>query len=132
MMKIIQFEDTAAKRSSVKTVLRRFGVRDSAWAQSVEEGLQMMEEAASEGHPYDVIISDMYYPITKYGPEAQAGKELIRLLQEKGIDTPVIVLSSTRFHIENSYRTLWYDERSDWERELTQVLKEIAGSGRTV
>ena len=125
-MKLLQLDDSNSKRLAVKMVLRSAGVRDCGWFTSIEEGVEALEKAIREGDPYDAVISDMHYPIQKNGEaDWKAGKYLIALLQEKQIAVPVIILSTSRLRIENAWRTLWYDERSDWEMELRTALQEI-------
>lgn len=125
-MKLLQLDDSNSKRLAVKMVLRSIGVRDCDWFTSIEEGVEALEKAIREGDPYDAVISDMHYPIQKNGvADWKAGKYLIALLQEKEITVPVIILSTSRLRIENAWRTLWYDDRADWETELRTALQEI-------
>ena len=125
-MKLLQLDDSNSKRLAVKMVLRSIGATDCDWFTSIEEGVEALEQAIEEGAPYDAVITDMHYPIQKNGEaDWKAGKYLIALLQEKQIAVPVIVLSTSRLKIENAWRTLWYDDRSDWETELRTALKEI-------
>ena len=67
----------------------------------------------------------MYYPLKNGGREAEAGTELLSILKDKGIDTPVIICSSARLRIREAYGCLWYSENSDWDRQLEALLRKI-------
>jgi len=124
-MKILHLEDDVFKRKRIERVLCSAGVNNSIWVKNLEDGIICIEEAQSKSEPYELIISDMYYPLKNGGREAEAGTELLSILKNKGIDTPVIICSSARLRIREAYGCLWYSENSDWDRQLEALLRKI-------
>ena len=125
-MKILQLDDSSSKRMEIQAVLKRMGIRGSVWVRSVEEGVAAAEEAIARGEPFAAAITDMHFPVQADGPaELKAGRVFIRTLQERGIDLPVIVFSTSRLAEEDAFATIWYDERANWEYDLETALKKI-------
>ena len=125
-MKILQLDDSNSKRMEVQSVLKRMGIRGSVWVQSVEEGVEALQQAIAEGTPFDAAITDMHYPARAGGPaELKAGRILIQTLKEQKIDVPVIVFSTSRLQEEDAFATIWYDARANWEYDLETILKKI-------
>ena len=67
---------------------------------NVEEGLELLIQEKEAGNPFDLIITDMHYPMRK-GEEGDfdAGEKLLGILKERGIDTKVIICSSLNIKI---------------------------------
>ncbi|WP_374043639.1 hypothetical protein [uncultured Bacteroides sp.] len=93
---------------------------------NVEDGLQMLKNAEDTGDPFDLIITDMHYPM-KQGAvsDTEAGEKLVQLLQEQGKQTKVIVCSSRNMKLPGVYGCIWYSEISDWEEELCDLVREM-------
>ena len=64
-MKVIHLEDSVDKHMKVCRELQKIGVISVEWATSVSEGLEKIEAARQEGAPYELVISDMHYPIRR-------------------------------------------------------------------
>lgn len=124
-MKILHLEDDVFKRKKIERILCSAGADHSVWVKSLEDGIICIEEAQNKSEPYDLIISDMYYPLKDGGRETEAGTMLLSILKDKGIDTPVIICSSARLRIPEAYECLWYSENSDWDRQLESLLRKI-------
>lgn len=125
-MKVLNFEDSVFKHSSIAKVLKSIGIVDITWVKNIEDGLDEIEDAME---PFDLIISDMHYPVTSRGEsDFSAGEKLIDILREKNIDIPVIICSSMRIYIPGMYGTVWYDERSEWREELKKLITELQSS----
>lgn len=122
-MKVLNFEDNVYKHSGIVKVLKRLGITDVTWVKSVEDGIDEIEDSKE---PFDLIISDMHYPVKSRGEsDFSAGEKLIDTLRDKGLDIPVIICSSMRIYIPGMYGTVWYDERSDWQEDLEKMVKGL-------
>ena len=119
-MKVLNFEDSVYKANAIRKVLNQCGVAKIELVSNVEDGLQMLKNAEDTGDPFDLIITDMHYPM-KQGAvsDTEAGEKLVQLLQEQGKQTKVIVCSS------GVYGCIWYSEISDWEEELCDLVREM-------
>ena len=68
---------------------------------------------------YDVSLSDMHFLITKWGkPEWEAGDRVIQEVKKRGLDIPVIIISSAQMRVDGAYAAIWYSDSRDWESEL--------------
>ena len=123
-MKILQFEDDLNKYMDIASVLKSVGVTDVIWVESLEKGMQILDENANE---IDVIISDMYFPIKASGkPDGAAGEEVLKMVKEKHYEIPVIMISSDRIVIPEAYKCIWYSDSVDWEIELRNEISKCA------
>ena len=83
-MRILNFEDDVYKANDIKKVLNdRCGVTDVTQVDNVEEGLELLIQEKEAGNPFDLIITDMHYPMRK-GEEGDfdAGEKLLGILKE--------------------------------------------------
>ena len=65
-MRILNFEDDVYKANDIKKVLNdRCGVTDVTQVDNVEEGLELLIQEKEAGNPFDLIITDMHYPMRK-------------------------------------------------------------------
>ena len=87
-MKVLNFEDSVYKANAIRKVLNQCGVAKIELVSNVEDGLQMLKNAEDAGAPFDLIITDMHYPM-KQGAvsDTEAGEKLVQLLQEQGKQT---------------------------------------------
>ena len=111
-MKVLNFEDSVYKANAIRKVLNQCGVAKIELVSNVEDGLQMLKNAEDAGAPFDLIITDMHYPM-KQGAvsDTEAGEKLVQLLQEQGKQTKVIVCSSRNMKLPGVYGCIWYSER---------------------
>lgn len=123
--KVLNFEDLPSKHVAVRRALERCGVPNIDHADNAVEGLDMIEAAIAEGKPYDLIISDMYFPISKGGMEVQAGMYVIEELQARGIDVPVIVCSSARMVIPEIVGCIHYSSRNDLDADMREMIEMV-------
>ena len=125
-MKVLNFEDSVYKANAIRKVLNQCGVAKIELVSNVEDGLQMLKNAEDTGDPFDLIITDMHYPM-KQGAvsDTEAGEKLVQLLQEQGKQTKVIVCSSRNMKLPGVYGCIWYSEISDWEEELCDLVREM-------
>lgn len=123
-MNILQFEDNTEKYMAIRSALGHIGTFDITWAQSVEEGMRYLDDSNAN---FDVILTDMQFPIHETGrPDWSAGEMVIREVQRRMLQIPVITISSAWMRIEEAYACIWYMESRNWEEELKQALQKIA------
>ena len=123
--RVLNFEDLPTKHVAVRRALERCGVPYIDHADNAVEGLDMIEAAIAAGKPYDVIVSDMYFPISKGGMEAQSGMYVIEELEARGIKTPVIVCSSARMVIPEIVGCIHYSSRNDLDADMREMIEIV-------
>lgn len=126
--KVLNIEDLPSKHVAVRRALERCGVPYIDHAETAVDGLDMIEAAIAEGKPYDLIVTDMYFPMTKGGMEVQAGMYVIEELEARGIDVPIIVCSSARMVIPEIVGCIHYSMRNDLDadmREMIDIIKNM-------
>ena len=94
-------------------------------AGNLEDGLRMLAEHEDKGQPYDLIITDMWYPEKGGGKDTDSGDALIRKLAESGRSIPVILCSTLSYSYPEILGTVHYSEREDWETELVRLIGKV-------
>ncbi len=123
-MNILQFEDNTEKYMAIRSALEHIGTFDITWVQSVEEGMRCLENSKTK---FDVILTDIQFPIHETGsPDWSAGELVIREVQRRMLQIPVITISSAWMRVEDAYACIWYVDSRNWEEELKQAMKQIA------
>lgn len=126
--KVLNIEDTMSKHVDIVRALNRCGVPNVVHAATAVEALDMIEKAIEGGMPYDVIVSDMYFPISPCGMETQAGMYVIEELEARGIDVPVIVCSSARMVIPDIVGCIHYSPyRNDLDADMREMIEIVRG-----
>ena len=75
---------------------------------------------------YDLAITDMQYPLKKDAEiDEEAGEVFIGQMKAQNVEIPIIVCSSMRLRIRESYGCVWYHERNDWEMELRTMVRNL-------
>ena len=120
--KVLNIEDLATKHVAIRRALEKCGVPFVDHADNAVDGLDMVEAAIAEGKPYDLVVSDMYFPMSKGGMEVQAGKYVIEELQARGIQVPVIVCSSARMVIPEIVGCIHYSSRNDLDADMREMI----------
>lgn len=124
--KVLNIEDLPSKHVAVSRALERCGVPYIDHAKTAVEALDMIEAAIKEGKPYHVIVSDMYFPISPGGMEAQAGMYVIEELNARGIDVPIIVCSSARMVIPEIVGCIHYSPfRNDLDADMREMIETV-------
>ncbi len=62
-MKILHLEDNVEKHMNINSVLESIRETDVAWVTCVHAGMEKISEAENTGKPFDLVISDMHYPV---------------------------------------------------------------------
>ncbi|MCR4798115.1 MAG: response regulator [Lachnospiraceae bacterium] len=126
MFRILYVEDDTDKYMEVARALKSAGFSVQKRAITMEEALDEVRQSEKEGAPYDVVLSDMSYPLRSGEPITEdAGKMLLDALSAEGYDLPLIICSSVRCRTNGAYGDIWFSKLSSWERELPSMLKTI-------
>ena len=126
IIRVLNFEDLSSKHVAVRRALENCGVRYIDHAENAVDGLDMIEAAITEGKPYDLVVSDMYFPMSKGGMEVQAGMYVIDELKARGINIPVIVCSSARMVIPEIIGCIHYNPyRNDLNADMREMIEII-------
>lgn len=122
-MRVLQLEDSTTKYMDIKSVLQSVGIADVVWEESVEAGMKHFEYPEEN---FDLVISDMHFPVSANGSaDWEAGEILLKRMKEKGIQIPVIIISSLSLQISEAYKCIWYVDSRDWETELRNCVKGL-------
>ena len=124
--RVLNFEDLPTKHVAVRRALEYCGISNVDHVDNAVDGLDMIEAAIASGRPYDVIVSDMYFPISKGGSEVAAGMYVIEELEARGIDVPVIVCSSARMVIPDIVGCIHYSPfRNDLNEDMREMIEIV-------
>ena len=96
-LRVLVFEDDVFKRDDVKRALVFSGIQKGQIdiVRSQEKGIGLLNDSVKNGAPYDVIVTDMQYPLSDGADvDVEAGIKLIRHLGKERLDIPVIICSS--------------------------------------
>lgn len=133
-MNILHIEDDICKHYNICKVIER-GVGAALRIDCVGnlvEGLEKIEESIEQGNPYDVIITDMWYPKKAGGKEEESGEELIRVAKEKSWNIPIILCSSLNYHFPEILGSVHYSKKEDWESKIVDLIKRISKNSKKV
>lgn len=124
-MKTLYFEDDSYKQWKVSTVLEQVGIH-ADWVTNLQEGFRKWEEAAAENEPYELILTDMQFPLSPGSPVCvTAGDQVIARLREGKDPVPVIVCSSMPYHVPDAYGCVWYTDGKPWQNDLIRLLQNV-------
>lgn len=122
--RVMYIEDNIIKYMSVVQFLNRLGIQSVDRAGNAENGIEKIERAHLSGEDYDLLILDMHYDF--YGnDDRNAGEKTMKILREKGIETPVIFCSSQNWKIPGAVGNIFFHERRDWESEAKELIKML-------
>ena len=124
-MRILNVEDSPYKHRQICDVLAGAGERNIDVESTLDAALARIKAGFEEGMPYQLIITDMWYPENSGGPDAQSGDKLIELVKQNGWEIPVIVCSSVNYKYPGILGSIHYSENEDWETELVRLLKKL-------
>lgn len=127
-MRVLNIEDEPIKHRKIKDVLESCRVMDVDRAGNLEDGIARYKEALASDKPYDLIISDMYYPREKGGGEEKSGDILVSMAHDEQWNVPIIICSSQNYSYPEIFGTLYYSENVDWEGELRKLIGKLKKS----
>jgi DNA-binding response OmpR family regulator len=115
-MRILNVEDEVFKHRKIMNVIERTGRHEVVWAKNYEQAMEELKQ------PFDLIITDMNYPLEKGGDCApDAGEKLL----DEVTGTPIIVCSSVNYKYPKAYGCVWYSDIGDWETELGELIRNV-------
>ena len=124
-MRVLNIEDTPTKHRAIKDVLESCRVMDVDCERNLADGVARYKEALAEGNPYDLIITDMWYPREKGMGDNKSGEELIKIATTEHWDVPILICSNQDWNYPEILGSLYYSENVDWEGQLRKYIEEI-------
>lgn len=127
MLYVLNLEDNMFKHHKICDVLKSsgFGRVEIDNARNLEAGLEMIQSGFDNGRPYDLIVTDMWYPERMGSGDAASGEVFINRAKENGWDIPIILCSSVNYLYPGILGSLHYSENEDWEGELIRLVRKI-------
>lgn len=126
-MRILNLEDSVFKHFDIKKAIENNFIRNIQIERigNLKDGVSKIEESIQQGTPYDLIITDMWYPKNTGGSNTNSGDELIQIAMEKKWNIPIIVCSSISYSYPEILGYIHYSQNEDWETELVDLIKKI-------
>lgn len=125
-MRVLNVEDNAMKHYQIKRVLEHCGAKEVDCCNNLQEGLERLKETQGTEKQYNLLVTDMNYPLMKGGmSDGQAGEKLIQRLKEEGIVIPTIICSTRRFTGEGVLGSVWYSNLRDIEEDFREILRKL-------
>lgn len=124
--RVINIEDTSLKHTAISRALKKAGIPKTDWATNAEDGIAMIEKAIQAGEAYELLITDMNFPVNGKD-EPEAGLYVIEELKNKKIDIPIVVCSSVRYRIPDILECIFYNERSgDIDGDIAKIVRDLS------
>ncbi len=126
-MRILNIEDDVFKHDDIKRKLKdEFMSVNMDHVNNLDSGLEKIKSSIENNTPYDLIISDMIYPVRPGERPEHCGEMLIDKLKEMDINVPVILCSSDDYHqFPGILGAVHYSPNKDWERELISLIRSL-------
>ena len=125
-MKVLNLEDSILKHVEIKRALERCGATRVDLVTNQEDGMIKIRETLGTELEYDLIVSDMHYPLKKgVESDTEAGFKLIERLKAEGIKIPIIICSSLRFSEPGILGTVWYNKTQDIEQDFRDLINKL-------
>lgn len=122
-MRVLNVEDYPPKHYEIKSALNQLGITDITLEESENSAIISVLESIENNKPYDLIISDMQFPLFTNGrPDDDAGLTLLAELKEHEIDIPVIFCSSFRLDIPGVLGCVHYTKNTDLWEEFKKLI----------
>jgi CheY-like chemotaxis protein len=127
-MKVINLEDNVLKHHAISRALDNMRITDIAWVKNVDDGIRLIEDAAGNGNPFDLAITDMQYYLHSDDDkiDVDAGSKFIDMISQRNINLPIIMCSSDNLQIDGILGSVWYVESRNWENDLNKLVKSLA------
>lgn len=125
-MKILVLEDEADKYFEVRRALEYNGVSEIDRAKNQKDGFDLIYENNKNGDSYDVVVTDMQYPLEQGASiDQEAGFKLLERFQKEGIDIPVIICSRLNYSEPDAFGTVWCDDRRDLNADFKELIDKL-------
>jgi LEA14-like dessication related protein len=127
-MKVINLEDNVLKHHAISRALDNMRITDIAWTKNVDDGIGLIEDAARNGNPFELAITDMQYYLHSDDDkiDVDAGSKFIDMISKRNINLPIIMCSSDNLQIDGILGSVWYVESRNWENDLNKLVKSLA------
>lgn len=125
-MKVLNIEDDALKHNDICKVLISCGVKAVDWETNFSAGWKAIKDAENSEAPYDLIITDMYYPKEAGGSEEASGELIIQKVIDQELKVPVILCSSVNFRYNEIFGNVYYNKVRNWEDDLRSLINKLA------
>ncbi len=127
-MRILNIEDSIYKHVNICKVLSDVSEHNVERATNLQEAVEMISSSIDSQEPYDLLITDMWYPETKGGKDAQSGDVLIELVKKNNWGIPIILCSSVNYYYSDILGNIHYSDNENWEEKLREMIKEAKSS----
>ena len=117
-MKILYIDDNPIKSAVVMRQLKIFS-KEIEKASTLNDAKEKIEETS-----YDLVITDMWYPVDRGGKDHNSGEDLINWMKDRGDETPIILISSIEYSFP-VYGCLHYDDDENWDEQLKRLIREL-------
>lgn len=122
--RILNIEDDVLKHCEINRALEWNGFPKAEFATTAEKGIEMIETAIAEGVPYELLITDMHFPVNGENNH-KAGIYVIDELKRKNIFIPTIVCSSVRYNIPEIVGCIFYNRGRDLDWDFREILNNL-------
>ena len=99
--------------------------QDVKWSNNLADGWKQIKNSIDSNNPYDLIITDMYYPGEPGGREEQSGDILIDRVIKNKITIPVILCSSVNLKYPEIYGCVYYSRERNWEADMQTLVNSL-------
>ncbi len=124
-MKILNVEDDVYKQVDISKAVKRCTNAQIDWVRNLEDAFDRLDKSMKTPEPYDLVITDMWYPEYKGGEDSKSGEILMERIRENGWKIPVILISSVNYKYPEIYGSIYYSKEGDWDKELEKKIKEL-------
>ena len=125
-MRVLNVEDDPIKHHEIKEALKRLGITDVTLSEYEFDAMVCVTESIENDNPYDLIISDMQFPLFDNGPkDDNAGMTFLAELKENNIDIPVVICSSFNLRLPDVLGCIHYSRNTDLWEEFRRLLQKL-------
>ncbi|RXM50688.1 MULTISPECIES: response regulator [unclassified Chryseobacterium] len=129
--KVLIAEDHESINISVQKTLEELNIPNVDYVYYCDDAIGKIQKALREEHPYDLLITDLYYEEDHHEQNLKDGKDLIKTAKEIQPDLKVIVFSAEHktgvienlfsdYHI-NGYVRKARNDSKDLKKSITSV-----------
>lgn len=122
---LLNIEDDTFKHNDICKALSGCGIKDVEWSNNLADGWKQIKNSIDSNNPYDLIITDMYYPDEPGGREEQSGDVLIDRVIKNKITIPVILCSSVNLKYPEIYGCVYYSRERNWEADMQTLVNSL-------
>lgn len=126
-MYILNLEDNVFKHHDIRKAIERAPFQNLVidCAGNLKDGIEMIKKQNELEKPYDLIITDMWYPEKAGEKDTESGEKLIQTVKEQGWNIPIILCSSVYCRFPGILGSIHYSENEDWENEMINLIRTL-------